>query len=152
MTATPSVTIRPVQASDKAAWRRLWTDYLTFYKSSVPEAVYASTFTRLLGDDPQDFHGLVAEQDGAVVGLVHYLFHRHCWRIENVCYLQDLYADPAVRGTGIGRRLIEAVYTAADAAGAPTVYWLTQDDNQTGRRLYDRVGQLTNFIKYQRPA
>jgi GNAT superfamily N-acetyltransferase len=69
-----------------------------------------------------------------------------------VCYLQDLYADPAVRGTGIGRKLIEAVYAAADAAGAPAVYWLTQDDNATGRRLYDRVGQLTNFIKYQRPA
>lgn len=144
--------IRPLRASDEAAWRGLWTDYLTFYKSTVPEAVYTSTFARLLGDDDRDFQGLVAEQDGVVVGLVHYLFHRHCWRIENVCYLQDLYADPSVRGTGIGRKLIEAVYAAADSAGAPSVYWLTQDDNQTGRQLYDRVGQLTNFIKYQRPA
>mgnify|MGYP001030034684 FL=1 len=144
--------IRPLRASDEAAWRALWTDYLTFYKTSVPEAVYTSTFARLLGDDGRDFQGLVAEQDGVVVGLVHYLFHRHCWRIENVCYLQDLYADPSVRGTGIGRKLIEAVYAAADTAGAPAVYWLTQDDNQTGRQLYDRVGQLTNFIKYQRPA
>ena len=144
--------IRPLRASDEAAWRALWTDYLTFYKTSVPEAVYTSTFTRLLGDDERDFQSLVAEQDGVVVGLVHYLFHRHCWRIENVCYLQDLYADPSVRGTGIGRKLIEAVYAAADTAGAPAVYWMTQDDNQTGRQLYDRVGQLTNFIKYQRPA
>lgn len=152
MTTSPQVTIRPVDARDEAAWRSLWTAYLTFYNSSVPEAVYASTFSRLLGDDPHDFHGLVAEEDGVVVGLVHYVFHRHCWRIENVCYLQDLYADPSVRGTGIGRKLIEAVYAAADAAGAPSVYWLTQDDNHAGRRLYDRVGQLTNFIKYQRPA
>ncbi|MFA8442899.1 N-acetyltransferase family protein [Yoonia sp.] len=144
--------IRPLRASDETAWRGLWTDYLTFYKSTVPEAVYTSTFARLLGDDDRDFQGLVAEQDGVVVGLVHYLFHRHCWRIENVCYLQDLYADPSVRGTGIGRKLIEAVYAAADTAGAPAVYWLTQDDNQTGRQLYDRVGQLSNFIKYQRPA
>lgn len=152
MTAPSSVTIRPLAATDEAAWRALWTGYLDFYKSSVPEAVYASTFARLLGDDAQDFHGLVAEQDGVVVGLVHYLFHRHCWRVENVCYLQDLYADPAVRGTGVGRKLIEAVYDAADQAGAPAVYWLTQEDNSAGRRLYDRVGQLTNFIKYQRPA
>jgi len=152
MTTTATVTIRPITAQDEAAWRRLWTGYLEFYKTSVPQAVYASTFARLLGDDPQDFHGLVAEKDGALVGLVHYLYHRHCWRIENVCYLQDLYADPSVRGTGIGRKLIEAVYAAADQAGAPTVYWLTQDDNQAGRQLYDRVGQLTNFIKYQRPA
>jgi GNAT superfamily N-acetyltransferase len=152
MTAPTSVTIRPLAATDETAWRALWTGYLDFYNSSVPEAVYASTFARLLGDDAQDFHGMVAEQEGVVVGLVHYLFHRHCWRVENVCYLQDLYADPAVRGTGVGRKLIEAVYAAADQAGAPAVYWLTQEDNATGRQLYDRVGQLTNFIKYQRPA
>jgi GNAT superfamily N-acetyltransferase len=152
MTTAPTVTIRPLAANDEAVWRDLWTDYLTFYKSSVPEAVYQSTFSRLLGDDSADFNALVAEQDGRVVGLVHYLFHRHCWRVENVCYLQDLYADPSVRGTGIGRRLIAAVYAAADDAGAPAVYWLTQDDNLAGRRLYDRVGQHTNFIKYQRPG
>ncbi|MEL7179013.1 MAG: GNAT family N-acetyltransferase [Pseudomonadota bacterium] len=152
MTTAPTVTIRPLAPQDEADWRRLWTAYLEFYKSSVPEAVYASTFARLLGDDPQDFHGLVAEVDGAVVGLVHYVFHRHCWRIENVCYLQDLYADPSVRGMGIGRKLIAAVYAAADTAGAPSVYWMTQEDNQTARQLYDRVGQATNFIKYLRPA
>lgn len=152
MTDQGKTTIRPLGAEDEAAWRVLWTDYLTFYKTTRPEDVYASTFARLLGDDAQDFHCLIAEQDGVPVGLVHYLFHRHCWRIENVCYLQDLFAAPAVRGTGVGRQLIEAVYTAADTAGAPSVYWLTQDDNTDGRRLYDRVGEFTNFIKYQRPA
>ena len=152
MTVPAQTTIRPLRPTDEAAWRVLWTDYLTFYKTSRPEEVYASTFARLLGDDDHDFQCLIAEQDGVPVGLVHYLFHRHCWRIENVCYLQDLFATPAVRGTGVGRLLIEAVYAAADAAGAPAVYWLTQDDNATGRQLYDRVGQVTNFIKYQRPA
>lgn len=152
MTVPAQTTIRPLRPTDEAAWRVLWTDYLTFYKTSRPEEVYASTFARLLGDDDHDFHCLIAEQDSVPVGLVHYLFHRHCWRIENVCYLQDLFAAPGVRGTGVGRQLIEAVYAAADAAGAPAVYWLTQDDNATGRQLYDRVGQVTNFIKYQRPA
>lgn len=146
-----SFTIRPLRASDEAEWRRLWTGYLTFYESSVGEDVYQSTFARLLGDDPQDFTGLVAEtEDGKLIGLVHYLFHRHCWKVENVCYLQDLYADPDVRGTGVGRALIEAVYTAADAAGNPTVYWLTQDFNANARKLYDRIGTLTPFIKYNR--
>ncbi len=152
MIDTETVIIRPLGATDEPAWRALWTGYLEFYKTSVPEAVYASTFTRLLNDDPQDFLGFVAEVDGQLVGLVHFLFHRHGWRIENVCYLQDLYADPSVRGKGVGRKLIEAVYAAADAEDAPSVYWLTQDDNTAGRKLYDRVGQLTNFIKYQRPA
>ena len=145
-----SVTIRPLTAGDRADWARLWTGYLEYYKTSVPEAVYDSTFARLLGDDPQDFNGLLAEVDGRPVGLVHYLFHRHNWKIENVCYLQDLYADPSVRGQGVGRALIEAVYAAADANGTPAVYWLTQDFNETARRLYDRVAQVTPFIRYNR--
>ncbi|MDE3120949.1 MAG: GNAT family N-acetyltransferase [Paracoccaceae bacterium] len=144
------VVIRSLEASDEAAWRRLWTGYLEFYESSVSPEVYETTFRRLLSDDPHEFHGLIAEVDGRPAGLVHFLFHRHGWKIENVCYLQDLYADPEVRGRGVGRALIEAVYAAADAAGAPSVYWLTQEFNTSARQLYDRIGTLTPFVKYAR--
>jgi len=143
--------VRALRADDEPVWRELWTAYLAFYETTVPDPVYASTFARLLGDDPRDFNALVAELDGRVVGLTHYLFHRHGWKIEEVCYLQDLYAVPDVRGQGIGRALIEAVYAAADVHGAPSVYWLTQEFNDTARLLYDRIGTVTPFIKYQRP-
>lgn len=142
--------IRPVSKEDEPAWRRLWTDYLSFYETSVGEDVYRMSFSRLLSDDPAEFHGRLAVLDGAPVGLVHFVFHRHMWRVEDVCYLQDLYADPEVRGRGIGRALIEAVYGAADAAGCPTVYWLTQEFNATARRLYDRIGTVSPFLKYTR--
>ncbi len=145
--------IRPLEAGDEAEWRRLWTAYLTFYETSVPEEVYRSSFARMLrgnAGEPNEYRGLIAEVGGKPAGLVHYLFHRHGWKIENVCYLQDLYADPEVRGTGVGRALIEAVYAAADEAGCPSVYWLTQDFNATARKLYDRIGTLTPFIKYNR--
>ncbi|MBV7393433.1 GNAT family N-acetyltransferase [Mameliella sediminis] len=145
-----ALTVRPLRAADEPAWRELWTAYLAFYESSVDEPVYASTFARLLGDDPRDFNALIAELDGRPVGLTHYLFHRHAWKIEEVCYLQDLYALPEVRGQGIGRALIEAVYARADAHGAASVYWLTQEFNSTARQLYDRIGSVTPFIKYQR--
>jgi GNAT superfamily N-acetyltransferase len=81
---------------------------------------------------------------------VHYIYHPHNWKREDVCYLQDLYAVPEYRGQGVGRALIEAVYKTADANGTPAVYWLTQDFNQTARQLYDRVATLTPFIKYTR--
>lgn len=142
--------IRPLKASDRAAWERLWTGYLAFYDTAVPPEVYNCSFARLLGNDPNDFHGLLAEVDGRPVGLVHYLFHRHMWKVENVCYLQDLYTDPEMRGRGVGRALIEAVYGAADAAGCPSVYWLTQEFNHDARKLYDRVGRLSPFIRYNR--
>lgn len=144
--------VRSLTSADEPQWRLLWRAYLAFYETEVPDDVYATYFQRLLGDDPQDYHGLIAEVDGKPVGLTHYLFHRHGWKIENVCYLQDLYAVPHVRGKGVGRALIEAVYAEADKAGAPGVYWLTQDFNATARQLYDRIGTVTPFIKYTRPA
>ncbi|WP_170443006.1 GNAT family N-acetyltransferase [Ruegeria arenilitoris] len=149
MTQAPR--IRPLKPEDRPSWDLLWRAYLEFYETVLPDEVYDSTFARLLGDDPQDFSCLVAELDGELIGLTHFLFHRHAWKIENVCYLQDLYASPHVRGSGVGRALIEAVYAEADRKGAPDVYWLTQEFNHTARQLYDRVGQLTPFLKYRRP-
>ena len=148
--AAETLIVRPVEAADRPEWERLWDLYLEFYHSSVSDQVKDVYFQRLLGSDPQDFNGLLAVQDGRPVGLTHYLFHRHGWKVENVCYLQDLYALPETRGTGVGRALIEAVYARADAAGAPSVYWLTQDGNETARKLYDRIAGQTDFIKYQR--
>lgn len=142
--------IRPLEASDEPEWRRLWTLYLEYYESEVSEEVYQTTWQRLLSGLPNEYRGLMAFADGRAVGLTHYLFHRHCWRIENVCYLQDLVVDTEMRGKSVGRALIEAVYAAADAEGCPQVYWTTQHFNDAGRRLYDRVGELTPFIKYQR--
>lgn len=150
MTQADTVRVRAVAASDREEWAALWTAYLDFYETAVPPEVYDTTFARLLGDDPHQFNCFVAEQHGRLVGLTHYLFHAHAWRIERVCYLQDLYTDPSVRGMGVGRALIEAVYAAADDEGAPAVYWLTQEFNHTARRLYDRVARVTPFIRYNR--
>ena len=88
--------------------------------------------------------------DGHAAGLVQFVAHRSCWKVENLCYLQDLYADPGQRGRGLGRALIEAVYAEADRNGTPAVYWLTASSNTTARLLYDRVGQPTPFLQYER--
>ena len=143
--------VRPLTAADQPEWVRLWRAYLAFYQTELSPEIFDTYFERLLGDDPQDFHGLIAEVDGKPVGLTHYVFHRHGWKVENTCYLQDVYADLNVRGQGVGRALIEAVYSEADIANAPSVYWLTQDFNAEARKLYDRVGSLSPFIKYTRP-
>jgi GNAT superfamily N-acetyltransferase len=146
------LSIRPVRAEDETLWRGLWTGYLAYYETQVSEAVYATTFSRLLSGRRDEPHGLIAFAGGEAVGLTHYILHRHCWKIEEVCYLQDLFTAPAARGKGVARALIHAVYAAADATGAPSVYWLTQEFNYAGRMLYDRVGTKTPFIRYNRAA
>jgi len=153
---TVKLEIRSIAADDAVAWRELWTAYLEFYESSVPDEIYQTTFSRLVSDHAAgdasfyEPRGLLALLDGKPVGLVHYFYHRHCWRIEQVCYLQDLFAAPDVRGTGVGWALIEAVYAQADADGCPNVYWMTQEFNAQARKLYDRVATLTPFVKYSR--
>ncbi|MEP3047615.1 MAG: GNAT family N-acetyltransferase [Roseibium sp.] len=145
-----SVSIRPLESGDKAQWADLWRAYLAFYETERPDGVFESTWSRLMGEG-EDPHGFCAvDETGRLIGLVHYIYHRSCWTIAPVCYLQDLYADPSARGQGIGRKLIEAVYSAADDAEAAGIYWMTQHFNKNARKLYDRIGTLTPFIKYNR--
>ena len=145
-----AVSIRPLGKGDREEWSRLWHAYLDFYEASVEDAIYENTFARLVDPAIMDMGCFIAEMEGSPVGLVHFIQHPHNWRIEDVIYLQDLYAEPSMRGKGVGRRLIEAVYAEADRRGAPSVYWLTQDFNTQARKLYDRIATVTPFVKYQR--
>lgn len=142
------VVIRALERTDEKAWRRLWTDYLTFYKATVEEVVYETTWKRLFSDGEFEPRGLLALVDGEPLGLVHYLFHRSCWSVEGNCYLQDLFADPRVRGKGVGAALIKAVQDASLSRGVRNVYWMTHETNDTARRLYDHVARRTGFIEY----
>jgi len=145
-----NLSIRTLAAPDRSGWETLWTGYLEFYESKVPHDVTEQTWARMIepGIDPNGF-GAVTE-DGRIIGIVHYHFHTSCWTLGPYCYLQDLFVDPEVRGSGAGRALIEAVYEAADERGAAQVYWLTQHFNETARKLYDRIGVATPFMKYNR--
>ena len=145
-----SVSIRPLQDGDFLAWKHLWHAYLEFYETTVDDIVCETSFGRMRSDQNTSQMGLVADKGGLLVGLVHYIFHPHNWKIEDVCYLQDLYVVPELRGIGVGRRLIESVYAASDARDVSAVYWLTQDFNKPARRLYDYIGLVTPFVKYQR--
>ncbi|WP_457426296.1 N-acetyltransferase family protein [Roseateles sp. P5_E7] len=144
--------IRPLQASDRAAWQHLWDGYNAFYgragETALPAEVTDTSWSRFL-DAAEPIYALVAVAEGGeLLGLVHYLFHRSTNRIEPVCYLQDLFTAPEARSQGVGRALIEAVYAAARAAGTRRVYWHTQGTNTAGRALYDQVAQHAGFIVY----
>jgi len=147
------IAIRPVTRADRGAWAPLWDGYNTFYGRSgdtaLDPAVTAMTWSRFL-DAYEPVHALVAEQDGRLLGLVHYLFHRSTTAIEPSCYLQDLFTTVEARGRGVGRALIAAVYDAAKAAGASRVYWQTHETNDTAMRLYDQVADRSGFLVYRK--
>ena len=142
--------LRALGESDFEDWKVMWGMYLDFYETQLPEDIYTTTFERLLAKDITSQNAIVAVLGDRMVGLVHFIFHPHNWKIEDVCYLQDLYVLDSVRCRGVGRLLIESVYEEADRRGTPTVYWLTQDFNKTARLLYDKIANVTPFIKYNR--
>lgn len=148
-----ALTIRRIRRDDYDAWRPLWDGYNAFYGRSGPtaldERITSQTWDWFF-DPPKGVHALVAELDGRLVGLVHYLFHRSTSRLADVCYLQDLFTDATCRGRGVGRALIEGVVEAAQAAGSSRVYWTTQVTNTAGRLLYDQVAEHKGFIVYSR--
>jgi GNAT superfamily N-acetyltransferase len=145
--------IRPVREQDYDAWQPLWDGYNAFYgrsgSTALPEAITRSTWARFLDAD-EPVHAWVAERDGQLLGLTHYLFHRSTTSLGNSCYLQDLFTVAAARGMGVGRALIEAVYAQAAQAGAARVYWQTHETNATAMQLYDKLADRSGFIVYRK--
>jgi GNAT superfamily N-acetyltransferase len=145
----PRVNVRAATAADHAAWLPLWQAYLAFYKTELPDATTKTTWTRLL-DQAEPVHLALAELDGRVVGLVHFIEHRSCWSPLNSVYLQDLFTDATVRGRGVGRALIEHVYAQASMLGAGKVHWLTHETNAQAMALYDQLAERPGFVQYRK--
>jgi len=145
--------IRAVERADFDQWLPLWQGYNAFYGRSgdtaLPGDITHMTWARFF-DAYEPMHALVAENEGRLVGLAHYLFHRTTIRIEPTCYLQDLFTVEEQRGTGVGRALISAVFEQARLAGSARVYWLTHESNATAMKLYDRLAQFSGFVVYRK--
>jgi GNAT superfamily N-acetyltransferase len=146
-----TTTIRRLEARDRADWERLFRGYIEFYKATVADDVIASTWQRILDRAP-DFHvGLTAvDASDRPIGIAHILFHRSTWTTGHYCYLEDLFVEPGLRARGIGRALIDAVYSEADARGCTRTYWMTQEFNYRARGLYDQMASKTPFVQYRR--
>jgi GNAT superfamily N-acetyltransferase len=150
---TEAVNIRPVRADDLDQWLPLWDGYNAFYgragATALAGEITATTWSRFF-DPYEPVHALVAERDGRLIGLTHFLLHRSTTAIAPILYLQDLFTAEEARGQGVARKLIEAVYDHARAAGIPRVYWQTHETNATAMLLYDRVAEKSGFVVYRK--
>lgn len=141
--------VRSLVTSDFDDWLPLWQGYQEFYETDL-SAVTDDTFQRLTSKDETAPSGLVYETDnGKLIGLSHYLFHATTWSPKQRCYLNDLFTSKNARGLGVGRALIEATAQKAQEADSDQLYWMTHELNLDGRRLYDKVGSFTQFVKYK---
>jgi GNAT superfamily N-acetyltransferase len=145
--------IRPVARADYEQWLPLWMGYNAFYGrtglTALADEITRTTWDRFF-EESEPVHALIAEMNGKLLGLTHYLFHRSTTAINPVCYLQDLFTDDTMRGKGIGRALINGVYERASLAGSTRVYWLTHKTNSTAMQLYNKVADESGFLVYRK--
>jgi len=147
---TAALRITELADADRAAWEPLARGYKAFYETAVSDDGYDDAWRRLRGGGPLLALGAWPAHGGSLLGIAHAVFHGSAWADE-VCYLQDLFTDPAARGQGVGEALIDALARRARARGAARFYWLTHETNARARALYDRVAGHHGFIRYDKP-
>lgn len=145
--------IREPVSEDYEQWLPLWNGYNAFYDREGPTALapeITETTWRRFFDPAEPVHALVAAQDGRLIGLAHFLFHRSTTSIAPTCYLQDLFTSEEARGQGVATKLIDRVCEEAKAKGSARVYWQTHETNTRARALYDRIAERSGFLVYRR--
>ena len=140
--------IRDPAPDDEGAWRVLWARYCAFYEKSVPEAVTAGTWARILTPGSPLF-GRIAQWKGDVVGFTVSILHQGSWTLDPICYLEDLFVAPLARGHGIGRALIADLLGRAKERGWSRLYWHTRESNAPARRLYNEFATADDFVRYR---
>jgi GNAT superfamily N-acetyltransferase len=140
--------IRTARAADEAQWRGLWRGYTEFYETRLPEHVTAATWRRIVAPEPAILCRF-AEEQGRLLGFSHSLLHEGTFVQAPICYLEDLFVDPAARGRGVGRALIADLVAMASHCGWSRLYWHTRAENLAARRLYDAFVQADDFVRYR---
>jgi len=141
------INIRPAAGADELRWRELWAGYNTFYEAEVPEEVTQSTWRRIL-NPAVPVLGRIAELDNRVVGFSIAVLHESTWEAAPICYLEDLFVDPTIRGKGVGRMLLQDLVVLARQNGWPRLFWHTRAGNVNARRLYDTFTRADDFVRY----
>ncbi|KAJ5590052.1 acyl-CoA N-acyltransferase [Penicillium hetheringtonii] len=153
MTSSAEFAITKLNSNDFDEWAALFRGYIDFYETTIPEDQYRKTFDRIL-DPNSDLYALVMRQkqqeseNGKMIAIAHFFPQQTPWSEKKIMLLNDLFVDPALRGKGQGRRMIQAVADASKEMGCFRLQWLTKHDNVTARRLYDTMGDAS-FVQYR---
>jgi len=141
------VDIRPIKIEDRAQWEKLWEGYLDSYQTNLDASITDNTWNRI-HDVNEPVYALGAYDGDKLIGFAQFLYHISTWTPKPFCYLHDLFTDPAYRGNGIGRTLIEAVVAHAKSHNSDYVHWLTMQSNKTAQALYNKIAENDGFIQY----
>ena len=142
------ITIRPVDSGERDGWEELFKAYGEFYKVVVPQEAYEAAWNWIHDSDEAFWCDVAVDDANQLIGFTQYQLMHRSLSGGKVCYLSDLYVKPGIRGSGIGKKLIDHVFTFAKSNSISNVRWLTQDFNYKARSVYDSYGSKSDFILY----
>ena len=143
-----AVTVRPLQAADRADWERLYQGYAAFYRVEQTAEMRARVWGWLM-DEGHEVKGLVAVGvGGALVGLAHVRPFARPLSATVGGFLDDLFVEPAARGSGAADALFAAIKAEGRVRGWSVIRWITADDNYRARSVYDRLAERTKWVTY----
>ena len=142
------IRIREIEINDERRWRELWDGYTRFYEHEPNQDVTRHTWARIM-DERCPVYAIVAEtEEGEVAGFANYVLHENTSSLTPVCYLEDLFVDPARRGFGVGRLLMDWLVAEMKTRGWSRLYWHTRENNYRARTLYDQYAPHSGFVRY----
>jgi len=140
--------IRTIQSKDKERWKKLYIGYADFYKVEMNDKIL-ETVWGWLNDNIHELKGIGYEVDGKLVGLAHYRKLLRPLKGKYIGYLDDIFVDPEYRGQKIGEKLINKIKEISKTNNWNLVRWLTDEDNLTAKKLYDKVATKTKKNVYE---
>jgi GNAT superfamily N-acetyltransferase len=151
--ARSSVIVREARRSDGPAILALERELAAFERLEGPSE---SEGDRLLSwiFDEERFHALVAEREGAVVGIAIYFFFPTSFRARPGLYLEDIVVADAARGNGVGLALMAELARIAESRGCGRMEWAVLDWNERALDFYRRLGarQHREWLRYSLEA
>ena len=142
------IRIGPPAPEHRAAWDRLYAGYAEFYKVEQTAEMRGRVWSWLM-DPAHAVKGFLAQDTaGAPIGLAHYRPFQRPLMASTGGFLDDLFVDPAHRGSGAAKALIDAVAEEGRKRGWGVIRWITAEDNYRARGLYDRLAAKTRWTTY----
>lgn len=143
-----TVTVRRVEDNEFFTWLDLYAGYGEFYETPLSDekALLVWSWITDSGNELEAYFAV--GEEGEPIGLAHVREFARPLDGSRGLYLDDLFVRPDARGEGAGTAILEALRARAKDNGLSVVRWITAKDNQTARRVYDRVASKTAWVTY----